>query len=130
MSAEANKKLVRRYFELLSTDDWEAALDVLTVGSPAEVETFREDHRRFRAAFPDYRLTIEEIVAEGDAVALRATVRATHRGEFEGVAPTNKPVTWAEHHMGRIVDGRVEDWNYLGDDLHRLRQLRDGAGTI
>jgi predicted ester cyclase len=66
------------------------------------------------AAFPDTNMTIDDTVAEGDRVVSRFTVRGTHRGEFEGIAPTGKQVTLSGIVLSRIEGGRVvEDWEEL-----------------
>lgn len=68
-------------------------------------------------AFPDLHLDVKSIMAEQDRVALRITITATHQGDFMGLAPTNRKVTWHIVEELRFVDGRVvEHWdvmNYL-----------------
>jgi predicted ester cyclase len=49
-----------------------------------------------RAAFPDLKHTVDEMIAEGNTVAARWTVRGTHRGDFQGIAPTDKVVSLRE----------------------------------
>ena len=61
----------------------------------------------YRAAFPDLRWTVENEVAEGEWVAVRLVLQATHRGEYAGVAPTGKRVTMQEMVFWQIVDGRL-----------------------
>jgi steroid delta-isomerase-like uncharacterized protein len=76
-----------------------------------------------RAAFPDLRLTVEDVVAEGDRVAARVTWRGTHRGPFLGVPPTGRRFEVTSISINRIADDRiVERWGVL--DLDELaRQL-------
>jgi len=63
-------------------------------------------------AFPDLHYTIEDMIAEGDKVVVRLTFSGTHRGEFMGVAPTNKRVTTTAIFIQRIVSGKlVEEWS-------------------
>lgn len=62
-------------------------------------------------AFPDFCITIEDLIAEGDKVSMRATGRGTHRGEFFGVPATDTSVSFTEINLSRIVDGHmVEHW--------------------
>lgn len=64
-------------------------------------------------AFPDFTITIDDLLAEGDKVShsMRATGRGTHDGEFFGTPPTGKPVVFTEINVSRIVDGQmVEHW--------------------
>jgi predicted ester cyclase len=63
-----------------------------------------------RTAFPDGQFSIEDLIAEGDQVVLRWTMRGTHRGEWRGIAPTGKPVTQTGFTLLRLRDGlRVEE---------------------
>ena len=62
-------------------------------------------------AFPDLHFKIEDILAEGDKVAYRLTVTGTHKGEFQGIQPTDKKVSFSSTGISNIVDGKVaEDW--------------------
>lgn len=86
-----------------------------------------ENVRRFieswRAAFPDTRSAVDDIVAEGDRVAVRWTTHATHRGEFMGVAPTGRQVAVGWFGMFRLSDGRVvESWDTF-NALEMMQQL-------
>lgn len=77
----------------------------------------------YLTAFPDTHFTIDDMIAEGDRVAIRWTVRATHRGEFEGIAPTGKPVTVTGTMVARIANGKlVEGWQNF-DALGLLQQI-------
>jgi predicted ester cyclase len=76
-----------------------------------------------RAAFPDLQLTVEDIIAEGDRVAVNLTARGTHRGTFQGIAPTGKTVTVSAFEVVRIENGKlVEHWGGP-DTLNLLQQL-------
>ena len=77
----------------------------------------------FFSAFPDLHSTIDQLIAEGDIVAGRMTTTGTHRGEFMGIPPTGKRVTFSEIHIVRIADGKaVEHWGN-SDDLGMMQQL-------
>jgi predicted ester cyclase len=74
-------------------------------------------------AFPDLRLTVEDIFSEGDMVAARLTFQGTHRGEFQGIPPTGKQVAFSSIEVDRVVDGKVQEhWVEL-DQLGLMRQL-------
>ena len=78
----------------------------------------------FHSAFPDFRVTLEDQIAEGKKVVNRWTVRGTHRGEFQGVAPTGKEVRFTGIHISTInEEGKLqESWeNY--DALGLMQQL-------
>ena len=75
----------------------------------------RDGHKQivtvFRAAFPDLRVTTEDLITEGDRVALRWKAEGTHMGELMGIPPTGKHVTLTGIEILRIADGRiVERW--------------------
>ena len=75
------------------------------------------------AAFPDLHLTVEDVIAEGDRVVVRNTVTGTHRGEYMGVGPTGKSVTYNEIFIFRFANGRVaETWGVV-DVLSQMKQL-------
>ncbi len=75
------------------------------------------------AAFPDWHLTIEDQIAEGDKVVTRLRARGTHRGEFRGIAPTGRRVTVAAINIARLDGGKiVESWGN-SDALGMMRQL-------
>jgi predicted ester cyclase len=76
-----------------------------------------------RTAFPDLPFTIEELIAEGDLVAGRLTMRGAHDGSLMGMPPTGRQVHEAHVHFARFRDGKaVEHWG-VRDDVGLLRQL-------
>ncbi|NYI04638.1 ester cyclase [Allostreptomyces psammosilenae] len=74
-------------------------------------------------AFPDIRVTVEETIAEGDKVVSRNTVTGTHLGEYRGLPPTGKTVTYSEIFVFRFADGRIAEIRGVVDVLTQLRQL-------
>lgn len=82
-------------------------------------------------AFPDVHLETESILADGDRVAMRVTLTATHKGDFLGVPGTGRRVSWPTVYEMRVADGKVTDvWdvtNYL-PVLHALGKL--GADVL
>ena len=77
----------------------------------------------FRAAFPDLRITIDDLIAEGEIVVARATMYGTQKGEFFGIPPTGKEVNVSMFGIDRIVDGKiVEGWGEV-DMLTMMQQL-------
>lgn len=95
-------------------------------GTPQGPEAIRQVVTMFRNAFPDLKITIEEMVAEGDKVCVRATTRGTHRGTLFGVPATNKAVTMTGLTMVTITDGRVVESWVKNDVMGLMKQL--GAG--
>jgi steroid delta-isomerase-like uncharacterized protein len=86
-----------------------------------------EENRLFikglRAAFPDLHFTVLDQIAEGDKVAVRFRFQGTHLGDFQGVPPTRKQVTYSGILIYRIANGKIaEQWTEL-DLLGLLEQL-------
>jgi steroid delta-isomerase-like uncharacterized protein len=81
---------------------------------------------RLHRAFPDLRVTVEDLIEEGDKVAGRNTLTGTHQGEYMGLPPTGKSITYNEIIIFRFVNGRIaETWGVV-DVFSQMRQL----GTI
>jgi predicted ester cyclase len=78
---------------------------------------------RHLAAFPDLHVVADDIMAEGSKVGLWYTVEGTHRGEFEGIAPTGKPAKWSGVDLFTIENGRISQVRFLSDLIGLLRQL-------
>jgi predicted ester cyclase len=92
-------------------------------GFPSDVEGYFEMLRMFRAAFPDLTKTTEDLFSVNDLVVDRVTVRATHTGDFMGIAPTGNQVQFSEMHIARISEGRIaERWGEW-DRLTLLQQV-------
>lgn len=120
MSARENKQFITRYLaEVLSGQPKTKSL-VKRFVADAELE---EHIEFFEAAFPGYTLTAEDMVAEGDKVALRATFRGVHRGEFMGVPPTGKQVAIALMLIYRIADGKIVEHWMNADALSLMQQI-------
>ena len=77
----------------------------------------------FYAAFPDQQWTIHDLVAEGDRVAARFTMRATHTGEFQGIPATGRSISVWAFTIYRIADGKIaEEWAEF-DAMGMMQQL-------
>jgi steroid delta-isomerase-like uncharacterized protein len=132
MSTEANKALAHRFWEGVFNQKNLGVIDEVCTADcvlhdPTGPIQGREAVKQFigmyLGAFPDFQITIEDMIAEGDKVAVRHTTTATHLGELMGIPPTGKRVTVSGIHITRVVDGKVvEDW--ANDDvLGMLQQL-------
>ena len=129
---EENKSLVRRMFEelnkgnLASIDDLYAADFVWHAPGGSEHydrETMKGMLASFLTTFPDFHVTIEDLIAEGDKVVLRFASTATHQGEYLGMAPTGKQVKSPGITIYRITGGKVvEEWAER-DMLGPMQQL-------
>jgi predicted ester cyclase len=76
----------------------------------------------FFKAFPDWRATIEHIVAENDLVVAFLNGSGTHKGEFNGIPPTNKPVNMRSAELYKIENERITGHWYVMDQLNLLKQ--------
>ena len=130
---EDNAAVVRRWIEAYNERDLEAEAAVLAPGlvvhvsaapGPLEgLEAWRRFSGSFAEAFPDLRLTVQDIAAEGDTVAARVAFRGTHRGEFQGIPPTGKEVAFSSIEIDRMGDGKVEEHWFEMDLLGLMGQL-------
>jgi steroid delta-isomerase-like uncharacterized protein len=130
-----NKELVRRWFDEVWCQHRAEAIvemsapDVIAHNLGDGTEPFRgtapfvEFHRKFTSAFPDLRITVEEVIAEGDLTAARIAVTGTHTGEGLDLPPTGRPIQFEGMTFVRWKDGRVaEGWNVV-DFATMMRQL-------
>ena len=100
--SDQNKAIARRFLEEVVNKGNLAVADRLVVpdfvdhnplpGLEAGAEGFKQSFVVFRAAFPDLKYTIEDIIAEGDKVVVRWTAKGTHKGELLGMPATGKHV--------------------------------------
>lgn len=74
-------------------------------------------------AFPDIRVTVEDVIAEGDRIVFRNTVSGTHQGEYRGLPPTGKSITYDEIFIVRFSEGRIAEVWGIVDVLSQLQQL-------
>ncbi len=133
MSAEKNKATDRRFYEELinlknlAIIDELADEDFVSHFIPPGLSPGREGFKIFvsvfLAAFPDWHLTVDEVIAEGDIVSAHMTLHGTNTGAFEGIPPTGQKVTVQALLMDRFVNGKiVEHWGGP-DQLSLLQQL-------
>lgn len=135
MSAEEIKELERHFFGELNKGKAAAmvVIDELCANDflwhPGAGEDMRnlQDYKRFVGefyrGFPDVHFAIDDILVEGDKVAVRFTVNGTHTGESEGILPTNKRMTLWGIGIDRIAGGKVvESWERY-DTLDWMKQL-------
>jgi steroid delta-isomerase-like uncharacterized protein len=79
--------------------------------------------KQVRSAFPDLETTVDDIVAEGDEIAVRSTFRGTHEGDFMGIPATGKKVEVANYDFVRLEnDQAVEHWGTI-DSAALMEQL-------
>ena len=129
------KFLTRRRFEEVGNKGRESAIDELLrpdaiahgladIGGPLPApETFRRFYRQFRSGIPDVRITVDQVIGEGDTTAIRFTAHGTHSGDGLGVTATGRKVRVTGICMMRWKDGRIaEGWNEF-DAAGLMRQI-------
>jgi steroid delta-isomerase-like uncharacterized protein len=134
MSTEQNKALARQMMEevfnqgnLSRVDEFLAPdfveREELPPGVPPGREGVKQLTAMLHSAFPDFKVTIDDLVAEGDKVVIRQTWTGTHRGEFMGIPPTGRSVSFQVIDMIRIAGGKcVEHWGLM-DSMSLMQQL-------
>ena len=132
-SLEENKALVRRFSNEFKNKANHSIVDeVMTIDFqhhfkdprlPKGREGMKLLGRSVVTAFPDVHASIQELIAEGDRVVERSNAQGTHRGNFNGVPATGRPVTWSELHVYRIDKGKIAElWSEI-DFLGILTQV-------
>jgi steroid delta-isomerase-like uncharacterized protein len=134
--ATRNKATLTRFQDALSSGDWDLASKTIDdvvepdalIRTPLRIEAtgaelLKEVFARLHRAFPDLHVAVEDLIAEGDKVVARNTVTGTHQGEYMGLPPTGKSITYNEIFIVRLADGRIaETWGIV-DVLSQMRQL-------
>jgi predicted ester cyclase len=138
--AESNKAIVRRLYE----DGWGrgdlSAIDAAF--APLHILHWHEltpsDQRRtveevktivveYRVAFPDLKVTLDALVAEGDQVAVQVTFAGTHTGTYEGFAPTVQYGRFTDMQMLRLADAKIVESSLGSGGLRYFFALLDGT---
>jgi steroid delta-isomerase-like uncharacterized protein len=132
MSTEENKAVLRRYVEALNKQDLAGAFEFLapdfvwhgtSVFPEMDLAGVKQLYTALFTAFPDAHSVLEDLIAEGDKVVARFSMRGTHQGDFMGIPPTGKQISMTGIWIDRIEDNRVvEGWGNT-DDLGLMQQI-------
>jgi len=124
---DANKALVRRvYAEWWNANGNAASVDAMVKpgfighldnGKIRTIDTLRHDIAVFQSALSGLREEVEDMIAEGDRVAVRYTLYATHTGDFYGVKPTGKTIKVSGIEIFRIEDGKIAEFWHFGEAI-------------
>jgi steroid delta-isomerase-like uncharacterized protein len=131
MSTE-NKAIVQKVYDVINSKELDG-LDALIAidladhspspGAPPGLAGTKQTLGMFHAVFSNFRVTVEDMIANGDKVVARLTVNGTNTGEFMGLPPTGKEVTIGGIEMFRVADGKlVERWAEF-DMMSLMQQL-------
>lgn len=132
-----NQDVIRQHHERLNRGDVKAAVldyaeDTKNHGRSVGREGLRLTLEDIYTTFPDWRMELEEMVAEGDSVVVRCTVSGTHRGVGKrpvnggmlvGVEPTQKRFEVQHIHWYKLRDGKIVEHRANRDDIGMMRQL-------
>ena len=131
--SEQNKVIVRRMYDEVVGQGKLDLIDELVDPDVVEHEEFpgippgregvKEFFSMFRSAFPDLQFAVEDMVAEGDKVAARITIRGTHKGPFLDIAPTGKQITVDAIDIFRFASGKIVDHWGVTDQMIMMQQL-------
>jgi predicted ester cyclase len=132
MSIAENENLVRRYQKIYNHNDLDSLNEVVSEdllprsimpGIPPGLEGAKAAHRILLAGFPDYQTIIEDIISEGDKVVARIKMTGTNTGEFMGISPTGKQVSFTGIYIARIANGKIVGHWGEEDSVSLLQQL-------
>ena len=126
------ENIARQFYDVFNTgnvdildnllaDDW--ADRPALPGIPPGREGEKSAVKGFRQAFPDVRFVLDDVIVAEDKVTVRSTVHGTHKGEFLGVEPTNRSVTFTTIDIHRIANNQIVETWHLEDFYGLLQQL-------
>src|SRR6476661_5136513 len=133
MSIETNKRAMNRFVVFINTASEALAIELISPAAIFHVPGRPEPMQgpagylaiiaMMRGGFPDIQWTLEEMIAEGDKVAARFTMRGTHRGTFFGVPPTGKMIAVQAMNIYRLSNGQFIEEHGQPDMLTLLQQI-------
>jgi steroid delta-isomerase-like uncharacterized protein len=133
LAEEQNKQVVRQYIEAFNRQDTERLGQLVSSTNQSfefsGMHTSMDWNRTqqffavFWTAFPDLSAKIEDIVAEGDKVAIRVLNTGTHKGDFQGIPPTGKKVSFEGRDFMTLRDGKIVEQQAGVDMMELMQQL-------
>ena len=129
---EQNKEIARELFAVIDAGDFdrlnELFADDFAVDAPGLPEPLRKDMlfqliKTHYTAFPDWIHVIEEVISDGDKVAVKLTQNGTHKAEYMGIPATGVKATLPAMHLITIVDGKIKESGAIEDYLGLYMQL-------
>jgi Predicted ester cyclase len=132
--SEANKAIVRRFYEEVMSQGNVDLLDEIMApdfadhgetlfGSPQGRDTLKQDITASRPVLGDLHVQLHDLIADGEMVGVRGTMRCTHQGTFLGVAASGNELTWNGLALFRVVDGKIMERWFNSDSLSIVQQL-------
>ena len=130
--SEQNKELARRFYAEMNAGNADIIFEATTEnfvehdefpGIPPTRDGVREFFLMMRKAFPDMKMSIEDMISEGDRVFIRASMTGTHKGEFMGIPATGKQIKVPMGDFVRIENGKVAEHWGVTDSGMLMQQL-------
>lgn len=131
MSIEKNKAAQEKFGEAITSGKLELIRDVVADDvvdhdpAPSQgpgPQGYIDFFSTVRNAFPDFDVEVEQMVTDEDHVSFAYTASGTHKGEFLGVAPTGKKISWRGMQIGRFENGKLKERWGSSDELGILKQ--------
>jgi steroid delta-isomerase-like uncharacterized protein len=134
---ETNKAIVRRYFEMFNSGDLSQLAAIVSKdygdkleGQSSGIQVIRNYLEGLKASFPDFTWTIEQIIGEGDRVAVMNRVSGTHMNDFGNIKATGNRVSFAAFQFYRIADGKLAEHWEVADFAKFQEQLTAEPAAI
>lgn len=127
-----NKEVVRRYYEEVHGGNLEPLAELVSENCmvhgwsgerTVSLEETRSALEGFRKPFPDWKVSVNQLIAEGDLVASELTITGTHSGQYKRHAPTGKEFRFNGFFIDRVVDGKIVEMWHKPDFLRLLMQI-------
>lgn len=126
-----HKRTVRKYPKAVASGELDVLNEICTediishapLGEPRGLEALKDYEAPIHEAMPNFDVTFEDVVAEGDRVAMRLTIRGIHKGEMMGIAPTGNQVEFQNTIFHRMEDGKIAERWVQPDVFGLLQQL-------
>jgi len=129
MSLEENKTIVRKVYEAFNERNTDMTNEIIApdyvdyTNQIQGLESGKKFITMFWEGFPDIYWSIEDIIAEGDKVWVRAKITGTHTGEYRGLVPTGKKFTISAVDIWHIVNGKIVECWAVDDWMDCFKQL-------
>jgi len=128
----ANKATLTRFMDAMSQGDTTIVDSTVTEGivdhqampgmAPGR-EGLKAMMTQFHAAFPDLKITVKDMTADGDKVWVRSTMTGTMKGEFMGMKPTGKSLDLEGFDLVRFENGKMAEHWGVQDNMSMMQQL-------
>jgi predicted ester cyclase len=127
-----NKEIVREVFTAIDNNDFDKLNELFSndfglkapgLDTPWKKDDVFQAIKTHYASFPDWTHKIEDMIAEGDKVAVKLIQNGTHKAQYEGISATGKIITNPALSIMTIVKGQLKDWWVIEDNLGFMKQL-------